>query len=710
MNEITQVPESVSSAGYEFSYSSWTAGSYITLHNVPWNADYRDVVKFDNQAGLNNYLENLSGPKLPINNMTYLRMGQPVRIDIPFNAANRYNYLKVTNPAMPVTGDIPRTFYYFINSMEMLTPNTTELTLQLDVWQTYVYETYLGNCYIERGHIGIANENQFQDYGREFLTIPEGLDIGGEYQVVDQWKRHIASAKGEDYSILVTSTTSLTAAPGTVKEPNLQSAEGSSFENLPNGASLYLFDNITHFKEFLFSFQTMPWVTQGIISIMAIPQNVDYALDYDEHTVGAITIKELKGTMFNTFPVKLKENWRDGLDESIPERYQHLDKFKVYPYTALEMTSYTATPLLLKPESWANPDAIVVEFPHFAPPSPRLAFVPYRYNAAGEYDPTWADMIDENGDFHDAGEFLDISTGIYNFPTFSLVNNAYISFMASNTNSIAYQHQSAEWTQQRALAGAVNQYNQAGSGIDTSQKVNQIGITAAQQQMTLANDTAASNAVMNGVGSVIGAASGGSPVSAVTGVGRSIANYAIQTNQNMQSTAISNTASARANQAQNKNAGYVRDSNMDYAEFSSKGDYENTIASIQAKIQDARLIQPTTSGQVGGEAFNLSVYKWGYDVKVKMLQKSSMRAVGEYWLRYGYQVNQFAQMPGDIRVMENFTYWKLRETYIVNAPYPEHFKQTMRGIFEKGVTVWRDPVKIGTIDIADNAPLEGITL
>jgi hypothetical protein len=228
--------------------------------------------------------------------------------------------------------------------------------------------------------------------------------------------------------------------------------------------------------------------------------------------------------------------------------------------------------------------------------------------------------------------------------------------------------------------------------------------------MTLANDTAASNAVMNGVGSVIGAASGGNPVGAVTGVGRSVANYAIQTNQNMQSTAISNSASGRINEAQNKNAGFVRDSNRDYAEFAAKGDYENTIAGIQAKVQDAKLIQPTTSGQVGGDAFLLAQYKWGYDLKMKMLGGAAMRAVGEYWLRYGYQVNQFAQMPGDIRVMENFTYWKLRETYIVNAPYPEHFKQTMRGIFEKGVTVWRDPVKIGAIDIADNAPLEGITL
>jgi len=712
MNEITQVPESVSSAGYEFSYSSWTAGSYITLHNVPWNSDYRDVVKFDDQAGLDNYLENLSGPKLPINNMTYLRMGQPVRIDIPFNAANRYNYLKVTNPAMPVAGDIPRTFYYFINSMEMLTPNTTELTLQLDVWQTYVYETYLGNCYIERGHIGIANERQMEDYGREFLTVPEGLDVGGEYRIQAQWSRGIADARAYDidddqgyYEIMVISATNLAIDdPGTVKEPNLETGPGSRWENLPNGATIYLFNKV-QFNNFLEEFRDKPWITQGIMGITVVPPLGIY---FNEGTVVYIgetaQARIPDATTLSRLKIPMAMNWRETV-ELLPERYTNLKKFYTYPYMVMELTSYTGTPLMLKPESWADDDANVMELPHFAPPNARIAFYPFRYNASGV-----AAVSDEGGVVNDGGEFLDMTTGIMNFPQFSIVNNGGIAYLASNANSIAYQHQSADWSQQRAMSGAMNQYNQASSGIGTSQKTNQIGITAAQQQMTLANDTAASNAVMNGVGSVIGAVSGGNPIGAVTGVGRSIANYAIQTNQNMQSTAISNSASGRINEAQNKNAGFVRDSNRDYAEFAAKGDYENTIAGIQAKVQDAKLIQPTTSGQVGGDAFLLAQYQWGYDLKVKMLGGAAMRAVGEYWLRYGYQVNQFSQMPGDIRVMENFTYWKLRETYIVNAPYPEHFKQTMRGIFEKGVTVWGDPAKIGAIDIADNAPLEGISL
>jgi hypothetical protein len=61
-------------------------------------------------------------------------------------------------------------------------------------------------------------------------------------------------------------------------------------------------------------------------------------------------------------------------------------------------------------------------------------------------------------------------------------------------------------------------------------------------------------------------------------------------------------------------------------------------------------------------------------------------------------------------VMTRFTYWKLRETYITAAQCPETFKQAIRGIFEKGVTVWNNPADIGNIDIADNAIVAGIQL
>jgi len=142
----------------------------------------------------------------------------------------------------------------------------------------------------------------------------------------------------------------------------------------------------------------------------------------------------------------------------------------------------------------------------------------------------------------------------------------------------------------------------------------------------------------------------------------------------------------------------------------ARGDYANNRATMDAKIQDAQAIPNGMSGQFGGESFNLVIDEMKLRLRVKMIDQASIAVIGEYWLRYGYPVRRPLLIPNDLRVMTNFSYWKVSEVYIQNASMPETFKQAFRGLLEKGVTVWSDPDKLGQIDFADNAPLEGIKL
>ena len=692
--------------GYEFNYATWTAGTSVTLHNVPWNSDYRDIVRFDDQEALDTYLLEQSGPQVNIEGMTHARVGYPVRIPISFNRAFKYNYLRVTNPAQPVmNGDDPRTFYYFINGVTMVAPNTTELILQLDLWQTFGYGISFGNCYIERGHIGIANEAAFTNWGRDYLTTPEGLDIGNEYEIYQQYAHSIASARdGEpDFEVLVVSATALDEDPGTVEAPKLQSAKGSMMENLPNGAEIYLFNSAEHFKEFMNAMNDKPWVTQGIMSVQAVPPMGRYGISTTGKAIAGVSVNEVNGGSLIRPYVNLKSGWRNSLNLG---RYWRLSKFVTFPYTVLEMTSYTGTPLILKPECMQSHDIGVVEVPHIAPPNARVAFYPYRYNATND-SPGFSD---DKGVVNDGGEFLDMITGIMNMPTFSVVNNGYMQFMASNANGIAYQHTSADWSQNRALAGNQTSYDQASAGIGLSKDLNNQGVGASNAQAKLSMDTqrsqglqAAGNATVNGFRSL-------DPIGMAQGVANAAVTYAIGTNQTNQANAIATGLSSGQNRSTTENMGYLRDTNKTLADWSANGDYQNQIAGINARVQDAKLTQPTTAGQVGGDAFNLAVYRWGVDIKVKRLTPAYMNAIGEYWLRYGYAINRFGQMPASFMVMEKFTYWKLKETYITASNCPEVFKQAIRGIFEKGVTVWANPSEIGTIDIADNEPLAGVVL
>lgn len=691
--------------GLGFNYALWEANTDITLCNVRWNSDYRDVVRFNSQDDLDSYLRDNSGPTINIQQASMAKFGKPIRLPIPLEVAQQFNYIKVANPAQPIgAGSFARNYYYFIVEVEYSSPGNTNVYVQLDVWQSFSRDVIFGNCYIERSHLAIAASNSFEDHGREYLTIPEGFDLGNEYQIVDQWQHSIGSARGDNnYSICIMSTVDLTADPGTVEEPKLNTAKGTNFENLPGGAEIYFFRDADNFKTFMEEFSDKPWVTQGIISITATPDIARYSLTADMQIVniGSAEAWVLNGTLAGrTF--NMKTFFRNVIFDKIGFRYTYLKKFATYPYSQLELTSYSGTPLVIKPENWKSDHAEVVEDAHLIQPGARIVFYPRGYNKSSTAPPS---QTDQYGMYNDGGEFLDMATGILNLPTFSLVNNGYISFLASNKNSLAYQHSSADWSQAKAQQGIATSYDQANANIGTSQDVTRQGMNAAQQQANIANQGSMAQGIIGGINSLGSLGNGpGGAISAASGIVNTGLQTALDINQRNQNLGVTQGLAAGTNKSQTDNMAFMRDTNNELATFSAKGDYQNAILGINAKVQDAALTQPTTSGQIGGDSYNLARYKWGVDLKLKMLAPAALRTIGEFWLRYGYAMNVYRRLPGNLSVMTHFTYWKLKETYIISSKCPEPMKQTIRGIFEKGVTVWRNPNDIGTIDIGDNVP------
>lgn len=736
-------PPNVYDFGLGFNYTNWVQGTRLSLVNVPWNNDYRDIVKFADRAALNAYIDAKEVIGTKVENLSRVRMGAPIRIDLPFNSVQQFNYLRARNPIQPIPGDMAKDYYYFIVGVNDIAPNTTEIVVQLDVWQTFGYDITFGNGYIERGHIGIANENATDNFGRDWLTEPEGLEFGGEYRVIA--KRHEtvmtagniplngggAAADGQ-HSILVVSTVDLITSGGTVTAPILKAANGASFEGLASGAEIYLFANTTAFRAYMQSMTDKPWVTQGIISITLIPRLTRYQPSYNPPTVGNPLHFMSEVSTFIPTPIKheLFEDWRNSPEilEAIPERYRHLLKFLTHPYMSIEMTTWTGAPVNVKPESWADPDATIVERATFTAPSQRVEFFPRRYNASSVdtpidnvghiTNPNLLDAWEEMGD--DGGDYTAIAVRIASFPTMALVNNGAINYMASNNSMIAYQRGSADWSQQRAMAGNQLSYDQQSAAIEASRQGNALdragmaGMTASDQ-LAMLEGTAASGA-LGMIGGLIGGIGGGAK-----GLGGAAANGTLGMMSGAINSGISMDASNRGlatrsavsqgqNNLANNQAMMLRDTNKGLADWAAKGDYANNIAGINAKVQDAQLTQPSVSGQIGGETMNIVNKNVEVSLRWKLVDNAALRRVGEYWLRYGYAVRKFAKLPPSLMVMSKFTYWKLAETYITAAPMPETFKQSIRGIFEKGVTVWANPDDIGNIDIADNAPLPGVTL
>lgn len=94
---------------------------------------------------------------------TFLRKSWPLKVEATMEQAKTWNYLYFRNSA---SGKI---YYYFINNVEYVNDSTVELTLELDVMQTYLFDYELLTSYVERQHA---------ERDTTVSTIDEGLELG----------------------------------------------------------------------------------------------------------------------------------------------------------------------------------------------------------------------------------------------------------------------------------------------------------------------------------------------------------------------------------------------------------------------------------------------------------------------------------------------------------------------------------------------------
>ncbi len=716
-------------------WASWPPNSTISLCNVTWDASYRDIVKFSDTADQERYFDRLK--KDVIKNSTMVKFRVPIDLPIAFNRASKYNYMIVDND---YDFDDKRKWYYFIQSVDYVNANVTRFHIMLDVWQSFQFDVKLGRCFVERGHIGIANDRQNDDYGLDYLDIPEGLDLGNtpriqedhEFSFMEPGSNQDENAPG----VLVMSTTDLTADPQTKEDPKLKTATGSSVNGVFNGISIYFIDSLNGFGNFMLLSSVFPWVTEGIIGIWMVPPRAIKKgqqikpfggktgdSGYDDSIFNLIHMYVVTEATYDK--VSYSENdFRQIFVRHIPQRYHNLKKLQIYPYSYIEMTLQNGSSLIIQPQYVGENDLEIHESIWASAPGPRSMYYPEHY--AG-------------------GEDLNAAIGVVDWPRLVMVNNQGIAYLASNAHSIQYQYNTADWAQQKTQMGINNAYAQANAGASynsqqtrlgnqnrnasnaiTSSSLQQGNDIAAQQQNTnyLLNQV---NAGVNGAMGMIGQVAGGNigggagaAVGTVLGMSSNFVANEQQTatrNANLSNTLATNSAQvSQANNFSTASTNLSNQQNLQFADMNrslglavASGDYANTIAGINAHVQDAQLSQPSLSGGMGGDAFLYALSKWKVHLRFKMIPPAAMRNIGEFWLRYGYYIQRFLVPPESLMCMRKFTYWKMHELYIRSSTCPEEFRLTIKGIFEKGVTVWENPDDIGVTDYADNEPLQGIS-
>ena len=254
----------------------------------------------------------------------------------------------------------------------------------------------------------------------------------------------------------------------------------------------------------------------------------------------------------------------------------------------------------------------------------------------------------------------------------------------STQNTREAQYAGAGWTLARSNASSRLSYNQALTNMSNAYANNQLSNQQFQNSLMGSIGNTALGALSALSGGNIGGALGG-VASGILNTGISVANQDLNNQMfyNNQQTAIT-----------------LAGQNLGLAQWAAQGDYEQSIRSLNATVQDAALTQPSMSGQVGGDGFNMASGNFGVNLRVMTVGIGRARAIADYWARYGYATNRYIDVGTRLNLMQRYTYWKCADVYVTEFDGDESSKDVVRGIMERGVTVWRDPREVGHVGLS----------
>lgn len=682
----------------------WPTDSTVRLLSVPWDSSYRDVVAWESAAARDEWFAKQSGSWYQ-SNFQNIRPGEPIAVPVPYSSVYQYNYIVVTNPKQPVEFEGPeRSYFYFITSAEYLSAQATRLTVQLDVMTTYAGSITFGRAYVDRGHIAMANTNARGESGEilnRYLSLPEGLDVGSEYVPC---AREFVKLESEENppKIVIISTANLAAPPGTASNPALNVANGQIVDGLPSGCNVY-WCPIGTFKPMMDALKDKSWIAQCIIAIYAFP--------------GALLTDGPAVKMFGTGPelhfCGTTANYNAG-DETYWDTENMFDqlskglggaadvrKLYSYPYSVIELGTFTGNPVYLKPNLVRGNHLEINWLGCVLAPFAKAGFFAQNYgDPEGHTEDISYSYVDFEGKTKTgtiaAGDFLDTAVWVSDFPQFSFVNNNYLTYLAGTTHTREYQYASAGWQLDRANMTAQTGYQNALRGISAQRE--QWSNSPAGFGSNVAQSMWASPIL--DIGSITAPS-----LSDIAGMASQNASVAGWNAQNL----VANATGAGSLNAQLSGQSDIADNNLELARNAARGDYQNAIAGINATVQDAALTPPSTIGQAGGQGFNYKNGLVGITVTYKTLSGAAREAVADYFRRYGYSVRRFLAC-GSVRsmlCMTKFAYWRLLGAALTCAEANESERETMRGVLEKGVTLWDAPESIGNVDPKDNQPRDG---
>lgn len=170
---------------------------------------------------------------------------------------------------------------------------------------------------------------------------------------------------------------------------------------------------------------------------------------------------------------------------------------------------------------------------------------------------------------------------------------------------------------------------------------------------------------------------------------------------NADNTAITMRANGdRTRRVNDANANYTRVALVNNA----KETLENSRDNMQYDLYDAANAPARSIANYGGNPTADYMCTRGVQIKVRTMPNAEVRQVGDWFARYGYALEQSWDVnESGLCPMKHFCYWKCRDIWIDDRKSSNNAAIVlMSTMFERGVTIWKNPEEVGRVSIYDN--------
>lgn len=171
----------------------------------------------------------------------------------------------------------------------------------------------------------------------------------------------------------------------------------------------------------------------------------------------------------------------------------------------------------------------------------------------------------------------------------------------------------------------------------------------------------------------------------------------LNTNNTNASNATSSNVAANNANTSNANAAASRNQSIDNAKRVMVNTRDNAGMAWRDLLNHAA--QPV--GAYGGDNFGQAAGLDTMTVKIVTEDNGAIAAAGDYMLRYGIASNKLYNKPS-LTPCKHFTYWRTADIWTLCPLAQNEQLQTIRDIFNTGVTIWNRPEEVGGDFTHDN--------